>query len=190
MDFFRAVREAFPGARIIAEDLGLMTPSVEALLRDTGLPGMAVLQFAFGGDAKNMYLPHNLHPNRVVYPGTHDNDTTLGWYASAGEAARDHARRYLRVDGREIGWDLIRAAYASVCRIAVVPMQDILSLGPEARLNTPGKPAGNWRWRLTEGAFESLASGAAAAYLAQLAALYGRAAGAGPARAAPAGAGN
>ena len=175
LDFFRAVREAFPAARIIAEDLGLLTPSVEGLLSDTGLPGMAVLQFAFGGDATNAYLPHNLHPNRVVYPGTHDNDTTLGWYASAGDAARDHARRYLRVDGAEIGWDFIRAAYASVCRIAVVPMQDVLSLGPGARFNTPGRPDGNWRWRLAEGALERLASGTTAAYLAQLGALYGRA---------------
>ena len=175
IELFRAIREAFPQARIIAEDLGVLTPSVEKLLRDTGLPGMSVLQFAFGGDADNSYLPHNLHPNNVIYPGTHDNDTTLGWYASAGEAARDHVRRYLRVGGAEIGWDLIRAAYAAVSRIAVVPMQDLLSLGPEARLNTPGKPEGNWRWRLTQGDLERLASGGAAAYLAGLAELYGRA---------------
>jgi len=175
MDFFRAVAAAFPSARIIAEDLGLLTPSVQALLRETGLPGMAVLQFAFGGGAGNAYLPHNLVPNQVVYPGTHDNDTALGWYASAGEPARDHARRYLRVGGGEIGWDLIRAAYESVSRIAVIPMQDILSLGPEARLNTPGRPEGNWRWRLAEGSLERLGAGTAAGYLAQLAALYGRA---------------
>jgi 4-alpha-glucanotransferase len=188
LEFFRAVGAAFPGARIIAEDLGLLTPSVEALLRETGLPGMAVLQFAFGGDARNAYLPHNLHPNLVVYPGTHDNDTTLGWYASAGEAARDHARRYLRVDGGEIGWDFIRAAYASVGRIAVVPMQDILSLGSDARLNTPGRPDGNWRWRLAEGTLELLGSGTTAGYLEQLAELYGRAPQPGAARAARAGA--
>ena len=183
LDFFRAVAKAFPGARIIAEDLGLLTPSVEELLRDTGLPGMAVLQFAFGGNAKNTYLPHNLHPNRVVYPGTHDNDTTLGWYASASEEARDHARRYLRVSGGEIGWDLIRAAYSSVGRIAVISMQDVLSLGPEARFNTPGKPDGNWRWRLAEGILERLGTGNTAGYLAQLAALYGRAPSSGTSRA-------
>jgi len=174
MDFFRAVAKEFPGARIVAEDLGMLTPSVEELLRDTGLPGMAVLQFAFGGDPSNTYLPHNLRPNGVVYPGTHDNDTALGWYAAAGEKARDHARRYLRVAGGEIGWDLIRAAYASVSRIAVIPMQDVLSLGPEARFNTPGKPQGNWRWRLADGILDRSGSGAAG-YLKGLAALYGRA---------------
>jgi 4-alpha-glucanotransferase len=174
LGFFRAVRESFPESRIIAEDLGLMTPTVEDLLRDTGLPGMAVLQFAFGGKAQNPYLPHNLRPNRVVYPGTHDNDTTLGWYAAAGEEVRDHVRRYLRVSGTEAGWDFIRAAYASPAGIAVVPMQDLLSLGSEARLNSPGKPQGNWQWRLAAGDLERLASGGAAAYLSQLADLYGR----------------
>jgi 4-alpha-glucanotransferase len=137
LGFFRAVSSAFPDARIIAEDLGLLTPSVEALLRDTGLPGMAVLQFAFGGNATNAYLPHNLRPNGVVYPGTHDNDTTLGWYATAGAATRDHARRYLRVGGDEIGWDFIRAAYAAVSWIAVIPAQDLLSLGSESSRGMP-----------------------------------------------------
>jgi 4-alpha-glucanotransferase len=175
LDFFRAVRGEFPDARIIAEDLGLLTPSVEALLKETGLPGMAVLQFAFGADAKNPYLPHNLHHNGVVYPGTHDNDTTLGWYATAGEKARDHVRRYLRVAGTEAGWDFIRASYSAVSRIAILPMQDLLSLGSEARLNSPGKPEGNWRWRLAAGDIERLTTGGTAAYLAGLAALAGRA---------------
>ena len=170
--FFHEVFEAFPGARIIAEDLGLLTPSVEELLAQTGLPGMAVLQFAFGGDSRNTYLPHNLTRNRVIYPGTHDNDTTLGWYASAEERVRDHARRYLRVSGAEIGWDLIRAAYSSVCDIAIVSMQDILSLGPQARLNSPGKADGNWRWRLSAQQLGGL--GATASYLASLAELCGR----------------
>ena len=120
---------------------------------------MAVLQFAFGGDAANAYLPHNLRPNGVVYPGTHDNDTTLGWYAAAGEKTRDHVRRYLRVGGGEVGWDFIRAAYAAVSRIAVIPMQDILSLGSEARFNSPGKPEGNWRWRLADGDLGRLGGG-------------------------------
>jgi 4-alpha-glucanotransferase len=174
LDFFRAVNAAFPGARIIAEDLGLLTPSVEALLADTGLPGMAVLQFAFGGDAKNLYLPHNLSRNKVIYPGTHDNDTTLGWYATADEKTRDHVRRYLRVTGAEAGWDFIRSAYSSVCAVAVTPMQDILSLGSAARFNTPGKPEGNWRWRLADGDLEALGTGGTAAYLAGLAELTGR----------------
>ena len=140
--FFRAIKGAFPDSRIIAEDLGLMTPSVEDLLRDSGLPGMAVLQFAFGGDAKNPYLPHNLRPNGVVYPGTHDNDTTLGWYATAGEAVRDHVRRYLRVTGSEVGWDFIREAYGAASRIAVVPMQDLLSLGFGGPIQLPRQARG------------------------------------------------
>jgi len=147
---------------------------VEQLLQDTGLPGMAVLQFAFGGDATNPYLPHNLRANSVIYPGTHDNDTTLGWYAGAGETVRYHVRRYLRVGGGEAGWDFLRAAYAAVSRVAVIPMQDLLSLGTAARFNTPGKPEGNWRWRLAPGDLDLLGSGGTAAYLAGLAALYGR----------------
>jgi 4-alpha-glucanotransferase len=168
------VSAAFPDARIIAEDLGILTPSVERMLADTGLPGMAVLQFAFGGDARNLYLPHNLTLNKVIYPGTHDNDTTLGWYSTAGEKTRDHVRRYLRVTGGEAGWDFIRSAYSSVCGIAVIPMQDIMSLGSEARFNTPGKPDGNWRWRLADGDMEGLVRRGTAAYLAGLAELNGR----------------
>jgi 4-alpha-glucanotransferase len=174
IEFFHAMSEAFPGAKIIAEDLGLLTPSVEDLLRDTGLPGMAVLQFAFGDDAKNPYLPHNLGKNGVIYPGTHDNDTTLGWYATCDEKTRDHVRRYLRVGGSEVGWDLIRAAYSAVSMIAVIPMQDILSLGSAARFNLPGKPDGNWIWRLSERDLGPQGAGASAAYLRQLAELAGR----------------
>ena len=174
LDFFRSVSAAFPGARIIAEDLGLLTPSVEELLADTGLPGMGVLQFAFGGDAENPYLPHNLSRNKVIYPGTHDNDTTLGWFATADEKTRDHVRRYLRVTGAETGWDFIRCAYASVSAIAVTPMQDILSLGPAARFNTPGRAEGNWRWRLANGDLDALVKSGTAAYLSALAELTAR----------------
>ena len=156
LGLFRALATAIPGARIIAEDLGVVTPAVERLREQSGLPGMAVLQFAFGGDAKNPYLPHNLVPNQVVYPGTHDNDTSAGWYAGAGEKTRDHIRRYLRVGGGEVSWDLIRCAYAAVSRLAVVQMQDILSLGSDSRLNTPAKPDGNWQWRLGPGQLEGL----------------------------------
>jgi 4-alpha-glucanotransferase len=151
-----------------------LTPAVEELLRQTGLPGMAVLQFAFGGDAQNPYLPHNLRRNGVIYPGTHDNDTTLGWYATAGEKTEDHVRRYLRISGQEVGWDFVRAAYSAVSRIAVIPMQDLLSLGSAARLNAPGTSQGNWRWRLAPGDIERLATGGTAAYLASLADLSGR----------------
>jgi 4-alpha-glucanotransferase len=172
IDLFRSIRDSFPGARIIAEDLGVLTPGVVKLRDETGLPGMAVLQFAFGGDAANLYLPHNLVPNSTIYTGTHDNDTSLGWYASTDEASRDHVRRYLRVSGAEVGWDLIRAAYSSVSRLAVIPLQDILSLGSEARFNTPGKPADNWQWRCGATALDRL--GGTAFYLRELAALCGR----------------
>ena len=130
-------------------------------------------QFAFGGDAKNLYLPHNHTANSVVYPGTHDNDTALGWYASADARTQDHVRRYLRVSGREIGWDLLRSAYASVARLAVVPLPDLLSLGSEARLNTPGVGQGNWTWRFRAEDLARLA-GPTAAYLRELGALHGR----------------
>jgi 4-alpha-glucanotransferase len=175
LDFFRSVRAAFPAAKIIAEDLGELTPSVVALREATGLPGMAILQFAFGGDdAQNLYLPHNLVANAAIYPGTHDNDTSLGWYATAAEKERDHARRYLRVDGREIGWDFIRTSYAAVSRLAVVPLQDVMSLGSAARFNAPGKPQGNWQWRFRREQLEQLMTGGTAAYLQSLATLYGR----------------
>ena len=174
LDFFRSVRAAFPDAKIIAEDLGALTPSVVELRAATGLPGMAILQFAFGGDAENLYLPHNLAPNSVVYPGTHDNDTSLGWYAAAAEKERDHARRYLRVGGQEIGWDFIRASYSAVSGLAVFPMQDIFSLGTEGRFNTPGKPQGNWQWRYRAPQLEQLLSSGTAAYLRSLGEIYGR----------------
>jgi 4-alpha-glucanotransferase len=174
LNFFKSVRASFPDAKIIAEDLGLMTPGVVRLREETGLPGMAVLQFAFGDTAANPYLPHNVAPNSVIYPGTHDNDTSLGWYAAADEGARDHARRYLRVSGEEIGWDLIRAAYESASRLAIIPLQDILSLGSAARFNSPGHPTGNWQWRCRESRLDGLA-GATTDYLRGLGDLYGRA---------------
>jgi 4-alpha-glucanotransferase len=173
IDFFHAIQRAFPGARIIAEDLGVLTPTVTRLRDESGLPGMAILQFAFGDKPTNPYLPHNLIPNSVVYPGTHDNDTTLGWYAKTDARTRDSVRKYLRVDGREVGWDFIRAAYASVSRMAIVPLQDLMSLGSEARFNTPAQPAGNWQWRYRDEQLEALFTGSAA-YLNELAELYGR----------------
>jgi 4-alpha-glucanotransferase len=167
------VRTTFPDARIIAEDLGELTPSVIRLREETGLPGMAILQFAFGCGSDNSYLPHQLSRNSVLYPGTHDNDTTRGWYASAPEAARDHARRYLEVNGTEISWDFIRAAYRSVSRLAVLPLQDLLSLDSRARMNTPGKPEGNWQWRYRSAQLASL-GGDTTAYLRRIGELYGR----------------
>jgi len=173
LDFFKAVRAALPDAKLIAEDLGELAPSVITLREATGLPGMAILQFAFGGGADNLYLPHNHRANSVIYPGTHDNDTTLGWYASIDELTRDHVRRYFRVSGREIGWDFIRAAYASVARLAVIPLQDMFTLGSEARFNTPGRSQGNWTWRYRPEQLRALRDGAST-YLRELAALYGR----------------
>lgn len=147
MDFFKSVVKSVKNCKLIAEDLGDLTDDVRLLRRDTGLPGMAILQFAFGGEGDNYYLPHNLQSNSVLYPGTHDNNTTLGWFAEASEKERDHVRRYLRVDGSEVGWDFLRTAYKSVSRLVVVPLQDLLSLGSEARFNTPGQAQGNWTWR-------------------------------------------
>jgi 4-alpha-glucanotransferase len=147
LELFKAIQAAFPDAKLVAEDLGVITPSVEALRAATGLPGMAVLHFAFGGDADNAYLPHNYKGNLVTYSGTHDNDTTIGWYKSLDEKIKDHVRRYLNVSGDAISWDLIRATIHSSAELAIVPIQDLMSLGSEARLNTPGSSVGNWQWR-------------------------------------------
>jgi 4-alpha-glucanotransferase len=144
---------------IIAEDLGLITPEVEELRDQFNLPGMRVLHFAFGDDAKNPYLPHNYsNPNTVVYTGTHDNDTTIGWFESLEDWERERVQSYLGRDGSDIAWSLMRAAYASVADMAVVPLQDILRLGTEARMNVPGVTGGNWAWRYRD---EMLNSGLA-----------------------------
>jgi 4-alpha-glucanotransferase len=166
--FFEAMRSALAVDRLpfVAENLGVITPEVEALRERFGLPGMAILQFAFGTDPHAPdFQPHNYPRNLVVYTGTHDNDTTLGWWTGdAGhstrsaieiEHEREHARRYLGLprdlDGRDIHWAFIRAALASVADTAIVPAQDLLGLGSEARMNRPGTLAGNWRWRLRPG---------------------------------------
>ncbi len=173
LDLFRAFHAAFPSARIIAEDLGVLTDSVVQLREDTGLPGMLVLQFAWGGDAKNSYLPHNAIPNSVIYPGTHDNDTTAGWYQSASETERNYVRRYLRVAGADVAWDFIRASYGSASRVAIFSLQDLFALGSVARFNTPSKAEGNWQWRYRADALEKFFGGTTS-YLKELAALFGR----------------
>lgn len=147
LQLFKALRSALPEAKIVAEDLGVITDAVRELLAATGLPGMAVLQFAFGDDEDNAYLPHNVVANSVIYSGTHDNDTSTGWYASLSEEEKDVVRRYLSVSGDDIAWDLIRAAFGSVSNLAIMPLQDLMSLGSEARLNRPGSSLGNWQWR-------------------------------------------
>jgi 4-alpha-glucanotransferase len=161
---FTALREALADLPIVAENLGVITPEVEALREQFGFPGMAILQFAFGRDAESAaFQPHNYPRNRVVYTGTHDNDTTVGWWTSSGQAdstrsdeeVRDEHQRalaYLDAEGREIHWAFIRAALASVADTAIVPLQDVLGLGSEARMNLPGRASGNWRWRFREGA--------------------------------------
>ncbi len=132
---------------LVAEDLGIITPEVEALRDRFGLPGMKILQFAFDGGPDNPYLPHNVVPNSVIYTGTHDNDTTLGWYTADAERLRPILADYLGCDPVDMPWPLIRLALASVSRLAVLPLQDVLALGSEHRMNTPGTTEGNWRWR-------------------------------------------
>jgi 4-alpha-glucanotransferase len=146
-----ALRARIGRLPFVAEDLGVITPDVERLRDANDLPGMAVLQFAFGdaSSGDNGYLPHHHRPRQAVYPGTHDNDTASGWYRTAGWATQDHVRRYLSTDARDIAGDLIRCAYRSVAETAIVPMQDVLGLGSEARLNIPGQAEGNWAWRMT-----------------------------------------
>jgi 4-alpha-glucanotransferase len=146
-----AVEAALGSLPIIAEDLGIITPEVEALRDGFGLPGMKILQFAFGGAPEDRFLPHSYDKNCVVYTGTHDNDTTRGWYAAATQPERDFVRRYLGRDGRDIAWDLIRLAWMSVGDMAVAPLQDVLDLGTQARMNLPGRPHGNWGWRVRAG---------------------------------------
>ncbi|MFT3781897.1 MAG: 4-alpha-glucanotransferase [Nibricoccus sp.] len=171
--FFEAVKKAMPDARLVAEDLGDLKPSVLELRDATGLPGMVVLQFAYGGKADNLYLPHNHCLNSVAYPGTHDNDTALGWYRAASENVRDHVRRYLRVNGHEIGWDFIRLAYQSPCRLAIVPLPDFFCLASEGRFNVPGRPDGNWQWRFRPEQLGRLYLDSSN-YLRELGELYGR----------------
>ena len=145
--FFESVQAALGTLPIIAEDLGLVTPEVLALRDRFGLPGMRILQFAFEKDARHPFLPHNFPTNCVVYTGTHDNDTTRGWYAGAPEKERHFARSYLGCDGADFTWDLIRLGLGSVADTFVAPLQDVLDLGSEARMNLPGRAGGNWGWR-------------------------------------------
>ncbi len=147
VDFFHAVKAELGDLPIIAEDLGFITPGVVALRDTFDFPGMKILQFAFASDASNPYLPHNYTSNVVVYTGTHDNETTMGWYQSREAAEREALHAYLGPHSEAINWGLIRLAYESVADIAITPLQDVLGLGNEARMNTPGKFGGNWSWR-------------------------------------------
>jgi 4-alpha-glucanotransferase len=167
---------------IIAEDLGVITPDVVALREEFGFPGMRILQFGFGSNTKKPGSAHNYVQNVVAYTRTHDNDTTLGWFHSvAGEARQGPPRRsnvnrnsvlsYLNSDGKEIHWDFIRGVWASVANTAIVPLQDLLGLGTEARMNLPNSTSGNWSWRYKPDALGR----EVAERLKKLTELYGRA---------------
>jgi 4-alpha-glucanotransferase len=170
-ELFDALRTLLGELPLIAEDLGVITPPVEALRDSLGFPGMRVLQFAFGGDATNPHLPHNHVPNSVAYTGTHDNDTTAGWFATLPASERARVRRYVpeATSPKTAAWALIRETWKSVASIAIAPVQDVLNLGSAARMNTPGTATGNWRWRA-----DRLDPGAWVDELADLTRLYGR----------------
>lgn len=181
-DLFNTLQWVFgDNLKILAEDLGVITPDVEELRDSFGFPGMRILQFAWGGDPKNIDLPHNYIQNCVVYTGTHDNDTTVGWFNSqAGKGSgrdaeqigkeKDFCLKYLNTDGKEINWTFIRAVLASVANTAIVPMQDLLGLGAKARMNLPASDSGNWQWRCEAKDFDEKI----AERLADLCELYGR----------------
>lgn len=168
---FEAVRSALGTLPLLAEDLGDITPDVVTLRDELGLPGMAVLHFAFNPHDRNAFLPYHHRENLVVYTGTHDNNTSLGWFlGDAGDAERDYLRRYTGSEGMEPHWDMVRLAMASVAALAVIPHQDAAGLGADCRMNTPGVAEGNWRFRVTPWMLD----GALADRLADLAWIFGR----------------
>lgn len=169
-DFLRACFERFPDLPLIAENLGIIGEDVEALRRRFSLPGMTVLQFGFDGNAGNPHLLHNHQEGDVVYTGTHDNDTTLGWYQSLEEHARQHVNHYLRLSRETMPWSFIQAAMGSVSRLVIIPMQDLLCLDSSARFNTPGTTTGNWLWQMPADYHQTVGAGS----LAAMVRLYGR----------------
>jgi 4-alpha-glucanotransferase len=169
-ELLATLRERLPALELVAEDLGVITAEVTALRKAFSLPGMRVLQFGFDGDPANPHLPHAYETDTVVYTGTHDNDTTVGWYSSLPPATADLVRRFLGRADHEVADAMMRTVLASVARLAILPAQDLLHLGSEARLNRPGTTSGNWRWRLP---LESLTAGLALRYR-ELNRLYDR----------------
>ncbi|WP_352399624.1 4-alpha-glucanotransferase [Anaerotignum sp.] len=158
---FRKIEKVLGTLPLIAEDLGIITEAVQDLREKTGFPGMRILQFAFGNDMNHGYLPHSYDKNTVVYTGTHDNNTTIGWYQNATEKEKDHLRRYMNTTGESPNWDFIRLAFSSTAQIAIIPLQDVLGLGEEYRMNLPGTTQGNWsfvfQWDMwNEGCIEGL----------------------------------
>lgn len=153
---FETMKEVLGEKKVIAEDLGFLTESVLELVENTGFPGMKVLQFAFSGGSDNAYLPHNHKKNSIVYTGTHDNETTVGWYWNLDEHTRKRVKDYFDItDETKVNWTFIRAALSSVADTVVIPMQDYLGLGNEARINTPSTLGSNWEWRMKEDACTS-----------------------------------
>jgi 4-alpha-glucanotransferase len=146
---FQAFQNTFPNLPIIAEDLGVITPDVVELRDKFNLPGMRVLQFAFGGDSSNHFLPHHYIANTVAYTGTHDNDTTKGWWETLAEHEKHFVRQYLSCDGQNIQWDMMRTLSRSAANTVIFPMQDVLGLAGDCRMNYPGVADGNWEWRFT-----------------------------------------
>ncbi|MDE6749580.1 MAG: 4-alpha-glucanotransferase [Lachnospiraceae bacterium] len=154
-DIFKTMKEKLGKKAVIAEDLGFLTKSVLQLVKKTGYPGMKILQFAFDSREESDYLPHNYTANSVVYTGTHDNDTVLGWIESLNRHDKAFAKRYLNIrNNKDIQWEFIRAAMASVSDTCIIPMQDYLGLGAEARINIPSTLGLNWKWRMLPGAFD------------------------------------
>jgi 4-alpha-glucanotransferase len=146
----QTLQNEFPALPLVAEDLGFITADVEALRKRFRLPGMRVLQFGFDGDSSNLHLPHMHRRDSVVYTGTHDNDTSIGWFASLNDETRRRVEFFLRADWGSVPEALMRAALGSVGQLAILPMQDLLGLGAAARLNTPGTTHGNWSWRMSQ----------------------------------------
>jgi 4-alpha-glucanotransferase len=154
-DFFQRILDTLGDLPIIAEDLGVITPDVEDMRDSFDLPGMRILQFGFDSTPADPFLPHNYPVNCIVYTGTHDNDTALGWYNRVPDKDKNFYRSYMNRDGSDFSWDLIRGVWSSVAIFGLAPMQDFLNLGNEARMNYPGNPSGNWTWRMPKDA-ESL----------------------------------
>ena len=170
-ELFDAIRRKLGKKQIIAEDLGFLTPSVIKLVKKCGYPGMKVLEFAFDGNDENGYIPYNYDKNCVVYTGTHDNETVFGWFPTLSKENKKFVKDYLNVkNAKDVGWGMIRLALASTADTAVIPMQDYLELGSEARINTPSTLGNNWVWRMKEDAY----TGELAEKIKSLAKIYGR----------------
>ena len=177
-DIFRSMKEKLGEKEVIAEDLGFLTPSVIELVKKSGYPGMKILQFAFDSREESDYLPHNYTHNCVVYTGTHDNDTVMGWYDTLKGADKKLCDDYLRLknaDGEpipreQLPWEFVRAAMSSVADLAIIPMQDYLGLGSEARINIPSTLGINWKWRMGNGDFTKELAGR----IRSMTKLYGR----------------